>query len=149
MVKTIKLDEKEVRVNSSMSWLFIYRNQFGHDILPDIMPLAEGLINILLNVSKHAEGNEISLETFKQIEPDEIEDAFITLSSMELTTFMNVFWALAKNADDEIPEPIEWFEKIETFPIDEVSKEVGSMLIQSLVSKKKFELLKKTLQKAK
>ena len=39
MEKTIKIGDKDVRLNNNVGWTLAYRDQFGRDILPAIMPI--------------------------------------------------------------------------------------------------------------
>ena len=68
--------------------------------------------------------------------------------SLEYGDIMNLFWTLAKCADDTIPEPIKWFGQFDEFPMVDIGKEVFPMLFDSLISKKKLGNLATTKNKA-
>ena len=39
MIKTVTLGEKELTLSNSLAWATIYKDQFGHDIVPDVLPI--------------------------------------------------------------------------------------------------------------
>ena len=62
-----------------------------------------------------------------------------------------VTWALAKNADPEIPEPKKWVKQFDTFYLDEIVPEVYGMILKGFASSKnlqRLEEIKQTLMKA-
>lgn len=132
MRKVIKIDNKnKIKINTSWGWAYIYQDYFGHDIIPDLVPVIDTFI-----------------ETFTRlINGDEIDDEGLSdkLYTLEITTMTNVIWALAKNADDEIPDVREWLDGFERFPLDIILPEVLETLADSMMSTKKAELLRTTL----
>lgn len=142
MLKTIKLnDSQSIEVNSSMGWFSIYRNQFGHDILPDLLPLVESLCDLLANMFGNVKEGDSITEILSNVNPEDISAAFMTLSGMEITTVFNITWAMAKNAHDDIETPDEWMKKFDTFPLDVVIKELFTIIVQSVVSTKNSKRL--------
>ena len=143
MKKEIKIGDKTVELNSSAGWFYDYQEQFGHDIMPDLMPLLEGLLGTLAELQES--GQEIALT-------DEIVGKIIdALATAEVTTIFNIAWAMAHNADETIESPRKWVNSFENFPVDEVVPELALLIIQSSVSSKnsasllkKFEAAKKT-----
>ena len=128
MRKKIKIENKTAfEINTSNRWAYIYAEYFGHDIMPEIVPMVDTLIGVVLDVINGAQTDE-----------SEISDA---LYGIEYTTALNVIWALAKNADDTIPEAEEWYDRFNKFTLDEVGPQVFGTLIRSMVSTKKLELL--------
>ena len=77
------------------------------------------------------------------IEENDIGDK---LYGMEITTATNVLWALAKNADDDIPDVREWLDQFDVFPLADIIPEVMDVLVKSMVSTKKAQLLQERLQ---
>lgn len=146
MIKNIKIDKSQsVEINSSMGWLYVYQEQFGHDPMVVIMPAIEaglGTIVSILNKTKASDEGELHLHNIIDALDDEIlQSAFIQLSGMQLTTITNCIWAMAKNADDDIPEPMEWFNGFESFPVDVILPEVIRTIINSSISKKNIKKL--------
>lgn len=114
-------------INTSNRWAYIYLEYFGHDIIPDLVPLIDTFLGIFTGILNGEE-----------TDPDEVQDA---LYGMEYTTALNVIWALAKNANDDIPDAPEWYDGFEKFELDEIFPQVFEKLITTMVSRKKLELL--------
>lgn len=133
MKKTIKInDKKAFKINTSNRWLRIYRDTFGHDILPDIIPIIDAGISTFAGI---VEGEELDI--------DKIEEE---LYALEFVTINNIIWALAKNEDDSIPDVDDWEDGFKTFPIDEILPQVVSAIADTYISEKKLRLLKAGLR---
>lgn len=133
MRSTIKIGKKkEIKINTSWNWAYIYQDYFGHDIIPDLVPLIDTFIETLTGLINGSETDE--------------EDLGSKLYGMEITTVTNVIWALAKNADDNIPEVREWLDGFDEFPLDIILPEVLDALAGSMMSTKKAELLRGQLE---
>ena len=65
-----------------------------------------------------------------------IEAAIYKLAGFEMVDFLNVVWAMAKNADDKIPEPKKWLNQFEVFPMDLMVPAVFDLLYKGMVSSK-------------
>ena len=66
-----------------------------------------------------------------------------------MVDFLNIVWAMAKNADDSVPEPKKWFNQFEVFPMDELVPAVGELLYKGMISSKnstRLQDLAKTLK---
>ena len=148
MIKTIKIDNKEVRLSNNVSWALIYKNQFGSDIIQALMPMIAGALDILSGLV-NATG-EINFKDLAKIaDGDEFVNAMIHIGNLEFTDFLNITWSLAKAADDDIPEPMEWVKQFDSFPVDTIAPAVVSLLVKGLVSSKnlkKLNDLKKKVQ---
>ena len=132
MKKTIKLNSKEkIKIDTSWNWAYIYMDYFGHDIIPDLIPVIDTFIETFTRLLNGAQTDE-----------DEISDK---LYGLEATTVTNVVWALAKNADEEIPDVREWLKGFDRFPLDIILPEVLETLADTMMSSKKAELLRETL----
>lgn len=133
MRSAIKIGKKkEIKINTSWNWAYIYQDYFGHDIIPDLVPLIDTFIETLSGLINGSETDE--------------EDLGSKLYGMEITTVTNVIWALAKNADDSIPEVREWLDGFDEFPLDIILPEVLDALAGSMMSTKKAELLRGQLE---
>lgn len=146
MIKTIKINkEQSVTLNSAAGWLFVYREQFGHDILPDIMPMLEGLLTAAINTLKNAEGNKLTIEA---VDNDVLTDFFINISGLEAVSILQIVWSMAKNADDDTAPPEIWLNQFDVFPFDLIMPKVFRMIIDSSVSSKNarrlLDLVKET-----
>ncbi|MGL4819554.1 MAG: hypothetical protein ACRC5C_06200 [Bacilli bacterium] len=110
MEKTIIIDGQAVGFKSNGSTALRYKAQFGCDFLADVYKL--GLMKDII------ERNDFSNADFE--------------------TLYNLVWVLAKTHDKSIPEPIEWLDRFDTFPIFDILPEVLELIESSIkVSKKK------------
>lgn len=151
MEKTIKIGKKSVKLNNNVSWAIVYRDQFGRDIIPTIMPLFASALDIIsgiINETGKTEDIELT-DLAKLANGDSLLNAAIHLGGFEFTDLICITWALAKCADEDIPEPREWIKQFETFPVDVVAPEVFSLIFKGVVSSKnlkRLEDLKKRIQ---
>ncbi len=53
--------------------------------------------------------------------------------------FYRMLWALAKTADESIPELQKWLKGFESIDIDELVEDVTTLFMSSMMSKKKFQ----------
>ena len=137
-----------MEINSSVGWLYAYRNRFGHDILPDLMPLVESILAAMASILEESKGN-INADTIRDaFNNDALIDAFIKIAGMELLTVYNILWAMAYNADRSIPAPDEYFNRFEKLPIDIIVPELLYAVVDSSVSSKNAERLLGRLKKA-
>ena len=144
MIKEIQISEnKKIKINASMGWVLKYRAQFGHDILPDLLPVLESGLNIVTGAMD--ENGEITLRNI--LEGDSLQDAIIAFAGAEVTTALDILWAMAKNADEDTPAPVEWINSFENFPLDKIIPEAVGAIVESTVSeknRKRLAKLKKT-----
>lgn len=112
MEKTIEISGKKVSFKSTGATPLRYKNQFHRDFLVDIMKMKD-----LAKVGKNPSYEE--------------------LMSLDMEVFYNICWTLAKSADKSIPEPIEWLDEFEEFPIMEIIPQIQELITSSLGTKKK------------
>lgn len=147
MIKTIEFEGQKVELNTSAGWLFVYRNRFGHDIFPDLMPIIESIVGAIATMLENGEA-EVTPDGIKNLMNDDtITDAFIKLAGMEITTVYQVLWAMAYNADKTIGGPEDFFNSFEKFPLDVVIPELFTAIVESSVSSKNGERLLNGLKK--
>lgn len=153
MIKQITLSESHsIEINSSMGWLFVYRSAFGHDILPDLMPIIEAVISGMAEILEDVDdAGNIDVKTIAgSISNGTLNNALATFSTMEFITIIQIIWAMAKNADKSIPSIDEWASEIENFPLDVVLPQLFEALTESMISSKNAKSLQtkiKTIQK--
>lgn len=136
MEKKIKIDSKNsLKLNNNVGWLFIYKDQFGRDIVPTLVPVLNAGIDLVFGIYKET-GGKFTKDSIMQIDTDALTDALIQATAIEATDLINITWALAKNADEDIPEPREWVRQFDTFPVDVIAPEVFKMLFKGMVSTK-------------
>lgn len=102
---------REVTLSSTAAFLYIYKNQFRREPLKDLMEIASALTE-----------NENEEENYMEM-----------IQKFDMETIYGITWALAKCADKNTPEPLEFYTKNpDFFPIDHidviVDMALGSML---------------------
>lgn len=151
MIKTLTINENQtVALNSNNGWFYVYQEQFGHDVLVDILPAIEAGMDAAMKLVTTSDAEKMQsrkvADVLAALDEGAVAESFITLSSMELTTLFNVAWAMAKNADPSIEDPRGWLNSFDNFPLDEVAPELLKMIVESCVSKKNKLKLKATLE---
>lgn len=134
MKKTLKFGEKEITFSSNANLSYIFKNQFGYDLVQKAIPLISEIIRGISPYAKF-EKNEM---TFDDLDLENLADIVEQLNSLEITEIMNIIWAMAKANDGEIKEPELFFADIEDFDIIDCIKELAPIFINSFVSKKKL-----------
>ena len=127
MERIIHIDGKDVPFKATGSTLRLYRFKFGRDLLGDFAKM-------------YGEVQEI----VKSLSPDDQTAAVKSLSPGALTTFENVAYIMARQADPTIPaDPDEWLDGFTMFSIYEVLPEIVELWNMSQMStaeqKKKLE----------
>lgn len=108
MEKTIIIDNKEVKFKSNAATPLRYKAQFNKDFFSEILKLE--------NTGKNKKNDSLEIDT---------------------EALYNITWILAKTADSSIPEPIEWLEGFEVFPLAEIIPQLQELIISTLGTKKK------------
>ena len=141
MIKTVKFGKNEIILDNNIGWTMVYRDQFGTDIIPSIMPILAGMVDILSGVAEDiGDKKEIGIEMLGELsESGKLEEAIIKASSAEFVDFINITWALAKNADDNISDPREWVKQFDEFPVDVIGPEVFKLIFKGMISSKNLK----------
>ena len=111
MIKTITIDNKDIKFSTSFAWMLNYKAQFHEDPASVIIPAT-------LESTKDPSG----------------------LAAIEAIGFVNIAriaWACASVCNKEIADPEKWFESFEEFPIVTISTELLPAVFASFNSKKK------------
>jgi hypothetical protein len=151
MESTIKIGDQDVRVNNRAGWTITYRDQFGHDIVPTIMPLFAGALDVasgLISQTGKTENIEFA-DILAVTDGDTLINALIHLSGFEFVEVLNITWAMAKEADDSIPDPKTWVRQFEEFPVDVVVPEVLKLAFMGMCSSKNRERLREMTESLK
>lgn len=155
MEKIVKIGKTKVKLSNNIGWAFIYKDQFGQDIIPSLMPALMSIVDVMGALFKSMDGaGPLSAKDAAKVLDDEtaLTDALIHLSGLEFTDFLNITWSLAKAADDEIDPPREWVKQFDSFPLDEVAPAVFELIFSGVASSKNVTRLKdlmKSLQPTK
>lgn len=107
MERTIRVGGVEVKMRASALIPRLYRFRFGRDLIKDMSQLEK------------AYKKAVSVK-------DEEEKEEAQLTALDLTIFENVAWAMAKNADPDVPnDPDEWLDNIEgVFSVYEILPQI-------------------------
>lgn len=147
MEKIIKIGKKEVRLNNNVAWTMEYRDQFGRDIVPAIMPVMAALLEAVSTVVADAkdEDGKLSLQAIGEALQGRAMDIVLPLFQVEFVdVVINVTWAMAKAADETILPPKQWARQFEVFPLDEILPAVGELVMKGFISSKNLKRLKTT-----
>ena len=141
MEKTITIDGKDVKLNNNGAWAIEYQDQFGKDILPVLLPLAASIAEGVAAVLSEVDG-KINPQTIADAIQGRVLEILAPIYQAEVVDLVyNVTWALAKNADPEIPEPKRWIRQFDNFPLDVIVPEVYGLVMQGFTSSKNWTRL--------
>jgi hypothetical protein len=115
MEKTIVIDGKQVRFKSTGATPLRYKAQFHKDFFVEI---------IKLNTLKKIKNGD-------DIKPEDVEH-------VDFDVLYNIIWVMAKTANPTIPEPVEWLDTFEEFPLMDIVPKVQDLIGASLQAKKKL-----------
>ncbi|MCK0471392.1 hypothetical protein [Halalkalibacter sp. APA_J-10(15)] len=113
MEKTIEIDGKNIRFKSTAATPLRYKAQFHNDFFTDIMKMEK-------------------LTKIKSKNP-----TYDQLKALDTEVFYNICWVLAKTADKKIPEPLDWLDDFDEFPLFELLPQLQELIISTLQTKKK------------
>ena len=144
MEKTINIGDKEVRLTNNVGWMMTYRDQFGTDIVMSLTPLIASGLDIVSGLVDEATDGDIfdTKKLLAALDGDTLIDALSHLSGFEMVDLIKITWAMAKEADDSIPEPKTWVRSFEEFPIDVVVPEIIGLAFKGMCSSKNLERLR-------
>ena len=144
MEKIIKIGNQEVRLNNNVAWTMEYRDQFGKDILPAVMPLLTSMIEgVSAVVAESTEGERMTAESIAEALQGRTLDFMLPMYQAEFVDLVvNVTWAMAKAADESIDPPKKWVRQFEEFPLDVVGPAVFDLVLKGFVSSKNLKRLK-------
>lgn len=146
MEKTIKLGKTSVKLSNSVEWLLIYRDQFGRDILPNLIPIANTAVELAVSLMKATGGKSLEKENvakvLQSIDIADVQSAMYSLAGLEFADVINIAWAMAKAADEEIDEPRVWVKSLDGFPLDVVLPVLFDMNVQAFLTTKNSKRLR-------
>ena len=154
MEKIITIGNKEVRLSNNAAWTLEYKDQFGKDILPVMLPLVASMIEGIASVISEAgaDGELTAKNLADAVEGRSIDILSPLFGAEFVDVVLNVIWAMAKAADERIEPPKKWIRQFDDFYLDEIVPEVFSMVMTGFVSSKNRKRLEeiganlKTLQ---
>ena len=144
MEKVIKIGKQEVRLNNNVAWTMEYRDQFGKDIVPSIMPVLASVIEGISTVVGDTGTTDIKLEDLATALQGRTMDVLLPMFQVEFVdVIINVTWAMAKAADETIAPPKQWVRQFDEFPLDIIGPAVYELVVKGFVSSKNLKRLKK------
>lgn len=144
MEKVIKIGKQEVRLNNNVAWTMEYRDQFGKDIVPALMPILASLMEGVSTIISESGSNEVTMADIADAVQGRSMDVLLPMFQVEFVdTIINVTWAMAKAADEDIEPPKRWVRQFEEFPLDVVAPAVYELVLKGFVSSKNLKRLKK------
>ena len=139
MIKTVKINkEQELTLSNNLAWATIYKDQFGHDIIPDIMPLMSAAIRLIKEMAAYTDMNEI----VKNTDFETIQETLIELCAFQFTDVFNLVWAFNKAYDENIDPPEKWVRQFDEFPLDVIVPAMFELLTKGLISSKNLKSLR-------
>ena len=144
MEKIIKIGKQEVRLNNNVAWTMEYRDQFGKDIVPALMPIVASLMEGVSTIVSESGKSEISVSDIAEAIQGRAMDVLLPMFQVEFVDIIiNVTWAMAKAADENIEPPKRWVRQFEDFPLDVIVPAVYELVLKGFVSSKNLKRLKK------
>lgn len=143
MEKVIKIGQSEVKLSNNVAWTMEYRDQFGKDIVPALMPLLASFVEGVSTVVSDSGTGEINIADLASAMEGRAMEVMMPLFQVEFVdTIINVTWAMAKAADESIEPPKKWVRQFESFPLDVVVPAVYELVMKGFVSSKNLKRLK-------
>lgn len=152
MEKEIKIGKQTVRLNNNVAWTMEYKDQFGRDIVPALMPLVASILEMTAAAFDGKKGEITFAELLGSLEGRAMDVLLPLFQAEFVELIVDVTWAMAKAADEDVPPPKTWVKQFDVFPVDVIVPEVGELAIKGLISSKNLKRLRtlkdrvKTLQ---
>ena len=118
MEKTIYIDEQPIRLKSSAGLPKRYKAQFRRDYFGDLLKLSKVFEN-------RGKGTKVASATFED------------LDHLDMDVIYDIIWTMAKTADRNIPEPLEWLDEFEVFPLAEIMPQIQELITGTMQKTKK------------
>lgn len=142
MEKIINIGNKEVKLNNNVAWTMEYRDQFGKDIVPALMPVIASIIEGVTTVIADTGKTEITVADIADAIQGRTMEIMLPMFQVEFVdVVINVTWSMAKAADESIEPPKKWVRQFDEFPLDVVGPAVFDMIIKGFVSSKNLKRL--------
>lgn len=150
MEDIIKIGKQEVKLSNNAAWLMEYKDQFGKDATQELIPLVATMVEAFGSGLTAYQNGAIDLEALSEAIEGKAFEMLLPLYQAELsTTLINITWAMAKAADENIDPPKKWVRQFESFPFDVVGPEVWDLAVKGFVSSKNLKRLRSLLGTAK
>ena len=108
-IEKINICDKEVEISNAFGWMFKYKAQFGEDPATFLVPA----------FSSAADGT--GSEAMEKI-------GFVNIA--------NMFWAMAKQAHKEIPDPDTWLSRFDDLTLEKILNVAGDIVTHAVTGMK-------------
>ena len=115
MEKTIYIDDKPVRLKSTAATAMRYKAQFKKDYFSELLKLAKVF-------SGQEKNGEIDLQDI----------SYENMGLVDFEVLYNFIWVLAKTADKNIGDPLDWLDEFDSMPLAEIFPEIIDLLESSI-----------------
>ena len=150
MEKIINIEGVDLKLNNQAAWTMEYKDQFGKDIVPVLMPIVSAMVEGLASVISDTDGTSLTAKEIAEAFQGRAVDILLPKYQVEFVDIIiNVTWAMAKCADENIPEPKRWIRQFEKFPVDIIGPEIYDLAMTGFVSSKNLERLETMREKLK
>lgn len=150
MEKIINIEGVDLKLNNQAAWTMEYKDQFGKDIVPVLMPLVSAMVEGLASVIADTDGTNLTSKDIAEAFQGRTVDILLPMYQVEFVDIIiNITWAMAKCADENIPEPKRWIRQFEKFPVDIIGPEIYELAMTGFVSSKNLERLETMREKLK
>lgn len=137
MQKTVEIDGKKVRLESNAATPKKYKKQFHKDYFSELLKLAKAM-GAGKAPEKSEPENQEEQETEEQKKAFDLSEVtYEDIQHIEMDLMYDIVWTLAKTADKTIPDPEEWLEQFEEFPLFEIWPEAEELISHTMNLKKK------------
>jgi hypothetical protein len=155
MEKTIKAGKKSYKLTNKVKWMQVYKNEFGRDIMPMLIPVANAFLEIAVSVMKATGGKSLDMskagEVMKDIDIADIQSSMYSLAGLEFTDLLAITWSMARTLDDETVDFDTWVDEFvdDFFPVDEIAPTIIEINAKALMSSKNYSRLRKAVESLK
>lgn len=116
MEKIIIIDGKQIKFKSNGATPLRFKAQFAKDFFKEILKL---------------------LPLAKLADEPQTEFDVKNLEILDFEVFYQIAWTMAKTANSTIPEPVEWLEQFDEFPLAEIIPELQELMLSAFQTTKK------------
>lgn len=129
-MRTIKINEKDVKVSFSPYALLIYKQQFGVEPLDVVIGPLYNLCTLVEDVVR-----------IGYIDGELLINVLSKISQAGHINLYGILWAFIQTADPEIPDFEIWLREQEELPILDILYELAPDFTRSMITKKKVNPL--------
>lgn len=146
MQKLITLENgQEILLDGNITWTMIYQNQFGRDIIPDLMPALSTIVELAASVAEGGADIDDFRAVIASLGDGNAANAIAELTTFKTTDLLNIIWSLAKCANEDIAPPYQWLRQFDVFPLDKIIPEAFGLVMDSSISLKNLTSLREDI----